>query len=296
MTTPSPRLNSTSAFVVLALLVPSLMWGCREAAPVDSGLPDASPVPDAAVELIDDGGERRDAGVEDLAHATCVSSQLALTVTTRPDAGYTLYRCSEDQRSPLVAQLSGPHETSELSRVRALRQQLTDDELLAIPGIIGISTSTCCGIAAGPACLSLMLQTHTTPAEEVIDRVTSRLRELEAGCLGVQLELEGLEEPRCDLDACGPVTYCSAAHVGSPCCPREVTYDPTGPRLPLLNLPAELEQGVCSHDGECFANGVGNHCTSWQVPGFFAPSVCSVGLALAHCGCVDGSCRWFNQE
>lgn len=289
----SPATESAMFRASLAVLMTALLVGCPGEG--SKAPPDASREVDASVPFDGDGGAE-DAGGEEPFHATCVAAHMAAELPAPPDAPYTLHACVEGRRWPVVAQVAGPIATSGSNRVAALRELLTDDELLAIPGIVGISTMTCCLRGTGPACLSLVLQSNTSGVDSVLRKVTARLHELHAGCIGVQVELLGIEAPRCEGDACRPLTLCEDPDVGDPCCPERVTYADALSRAPIADLPAELEAGTCDHDGECFRNGAGNHCTSWDTPGFFAQGICYPGLARAHCGCIEGACRWFTQE
>jgi hypothetical protein len=248
--------------------------GPLDAGPSDAGLPDAGPI-----------------------YGQCVASHVGQPLASPADGGYALYACRSDRAWPVLARVTGPRMQNAESDVKDLRKVLTDDQLLAIPGVIGIETTLCCGkLPVPPVCLGLYFQSHTTPSAAILDLVSGRIRDAGFGCIGVNLEMIGIEAPRCspgDDAGCGPVPMCPALLPGGACCQTLAPYMEGSTRTPLPN--AEYNIGSCGNDGDCFRNGAGNHCTSWTTPGFIAASVCAPALSTAHCGCVQNKCTWFTQ-
>lgn len=177
------------------------------------------------------------------------------------------------------------------------RAAVTDDVLMHIQGIIGVATMPCCP-GSEERCLSLDVQSSTTPVAELLLKLRALLEQAGGACLLVSINVVGATGPRCDGTSevgCQPIAMCPAASPSDSCCPHHAPYDGSQPRQVVTAALGELSRGECMADGDCVLNGIGNHCTSWQTPGFFAPAVCYPSLADAHCGCVEQRCAWFTQ-
>lgn len=84
-----------------------------------------------------------------------------------------------------------------------------------------------------------------------------------------------------------------------------IPYDGTEYALGLDRIPLSLDseppfmeycpnRGVCRQDGDCYTNGCGNHCTSYDTANL--NSNCPRFALQGHfCGCVRGRCVWFRQ-
>ncbi|MBX7099530.1 MAG: hypothetical protein K1X89_17575 [Myxococcaceae bacterium] len=260
--------------------------------PADSGAHDSGmvlvpgdpPRPDAGADAGVDAGVPWFAGCVDVIGTADASGPF--------DAGYVQRTCSE---RTVVLAIPGRSATSSVAQAARVRASI-EAELLATPGVIGLGYGLCCGHAqTPPACVQVMLQTHTTPLDLLAASLTKSVAALDAGCLGVEVTAVGLPGPRCDsaLATCEPISMCDQAD--QVCCPQIAPYERTKERHPLDAGFEEFSDGICDGDGDCFLNGCGNHCTSTDTPGFFAPCPCLPALSTAHCGCVSKKCQWFTQ-
>lgn len=282
---------------VLSVVAVVLAAGCGvvtgpSGGPSDSGARDSgSGVVPGDVPPADGGSDAGvDAGVTWF--AGCVDAVGAADASGPLDAGYVQRTCSD---RTVVLAIPGTRAGSTVAQAARVRTAL-EAQLLATPGVIGVGYGLCCGhTQTPPACVQVMLQTHTTPLEVLADALAKSVDALDAGCLGVEITAVGLPGPRCDsaLATCEPVSMCDQAD--QLCCPQVAPYDRTHERHPIDAGLEEFSDGICDGDGDCFLNGCGNHCTSTDTPGFFAPCYCIPALSTAHCGCVSKKCQWFTQ-
>ena len=152
------------------------------------------------------------------------------------------------------------------------------DEVAGFSGV-GYGLCVVAPIAGPNVCINVYLATHTSTIDTLATQLAASIGDVGDVCFGVSVELLGLTAPRCEADdpECAPIGPCEEA------------YDPKGPRAPLPGA----HEGACSHDGDCFLNGCGDHCDAWTVPGFIG--ACSGTDDCSLCGCVEGLCQWFLQ-
>lgn len=235
-----------------------------------------------------------DAGVVDGGPSApvCLSALRGAPLPAPDGAAYAYDTCAGSDN--VLVSIPGTGDASE-NDVQAVRLAV-EDALLGIDGVVGIQTSRCCGVAGQPLCVSVMLSRHTSPLEAVADVVAAEAHRASVGCMGLEVEWLGRSTPRCQPtdDDCAPLPMCP--RVTDPdCCPAVTPYTPGKARVRMPPLFDEFSRGACMQDGDCYQNGAGNHCTSWDSPAFIAPLACIPELREANCGCVDGACAWFTQ-
>lgn len=228
-------------------------------------------------------------------NGTCVDTLPLPRLSDGNDAGVIPYECPGNEKR-LVFGLEGTAKPVTFDEVQALRVKL-EAQLFALPGVIGLGTGTCCTARSTelPACIQVLVSSQTTSPEVLAAEVRAATQGSGVGCLGLDVTVVGAPKARCDAEGptCQPLPMCDS--VSTPCCASLKPYDPNAGRQPVPAAYDMLSRGSCTSDGQCVIGGAGNHCLSWQTPGFLAPALCYPALSEAHCGCVRDECRWFTQ-
>ena len=185
----------------------------------------------------------------------------------------------------------GPAHPSDLDTLYGYGTATAALEKLRGRGLIGQGSGRCDASGVPPLCLYLDLQTHTMTVQELAAEL-ERIYDFDDACLGMHVGLVGITAPRCapsDAD-CGPIR---TEFPLEECAP----HDPGAPRIAISSTEtryASYEDGSCSHDGDCYLAGCGEHCHSWTTPGI--TGFCSGTSGCAFCGCIAGRCRWFTES
>jgi hypothetical protein len=172
-------------------------------------------------------------------------------------------------------------------------QRRVIDQLRGIAGLRTVAVGMCCMASPDDRCLSLFMDPCGTPVDELFSKMADIARR-DAQMSQRELRLRvGLTHPgpRCQPDdpGCGPVA------LGAP-------PDPDLDRYPIVGrsgIPAASAE--CSHDGECTTGSCEElACVSWRESArqWICPATRSLReppKAPWACGCVAGSCRWFEQ-
>jgi hypothetical protein len=174
--------------------------------------------------------------------------------------------------------------------------------LLGINGVWGAGISSCCGSPLTSVCISLYVSANTLTLQQLAHELNLVLAG-ETTCFGITADLPGPSKPRCvptATEPCEPLPYCKQKTW--PGCANAPSFQPGAARKPTLapgsaiyGLELPQTAGECQHDGECVQAGCGNGCVAYTAPTM--PGTCPwiPQLTNSFCGCVSGSCVWFEQ-
>lgn len=217
----------------------------------------------------------------------CIPAELhGLALESHPNGWVAFEGCDGDS---LILETAGAPPLLSADALEPVADQYLVP-LFGLPGAQSTGLGLCCDFDESALCLRANINRWDLQLNESLAYVGELFAGLRGGCIGVRLELVGAEGPRCEVDdpQCLPVPVCDGVPK-SACCDAP-PFDPGAARLPVA---PELSAGFCDGDGECLVHGVS--CQDYMSPQGPVLESCTEAISNAFCGCVSGSCTWYEQ-